>query len=153
MGIEFEPRIERTIDRIVHKTGLPRGEVVLALEGLSEFRGKIPADILQSSVRGIEEDHQEPIEATMLKARFGQAGSVTVAVQKVHHRHPTWLERFGDRCQQCTVTLVIKITEAFPKAVSPVECTAPGQIAHVTLVNGESFTYLLFGDSGARVIQ
>ena len=96
MGSEFEPRIERAIEKIVAETGLPRGQVVLALEGLDEFRRRIPQDVLESSIRETEKDHQESIESTMLKARFGQAGSIAFTVQTVHHRHPTWLERFGD---------------------------------------------------------
>jgi len=96
MQIEFEPRIERAIKSIVQKTGLPRWQVVLALEGLEEFKRKIPIDIFTKSIRQIEQDHKEQIESIMLKARFGQAGSIVKRVQKVHHRHPTWLEKFGD---------------------------------------------------------
>ena len=96
MQVEFEPRIEKTIRAIVQKTNLPRGQVILALEGLEKFRSKINKAVFAELVKEIEKDHQEPIETIMLKARFGQAGSIVNKIQKVHHRHPTWLEKLGD---------------------------------------------------------
>ncbi|MBE0478649.1 ferrous iron transporter B, partial [Candidatus Aerophobetes bacterium] len=96
MQIEFEPRIEKAIQSIIQKTNLPRWQVILALEGSEEFRKKIPEAIFTESIKDIERDHQESIETIILKARFGQAGSIVSKVQKVHHRHPTWLEKLGD---------------------------------------------------------
>jgi len=96
MRIEFEPRIEKAIKEIQEKTSLPRWQVILALEGNGEFRRLIPEKIWNESVKETEEDHQEPIELTMLKARFGQAGVIASRVQKVHHRHPTFLEKLED---------------------------------------------------------
>lgn len=96
MQIKFEPRIEKTIQKIRERTNLFRWQVILALEGLEEFRKKIPEAIFAESVKDIQRDHQELIETIMLKARFGQAGSVVREVQQVHHRHPTWLEKLGD---------------------------------------------------------
>jgi len=94
--MKFEPRIEKAIKNIQEKIGLPRWQVVLALEGSKEFRKKIPEKIRREIVKEVEEDHQEPIELTMLKARFGQAGAIASRVQKVHHRHPTLWEKIGD---------------------------------------------------------
>lgn len=94
--MRFEPRIEEAIKILRKKTGLPRWQVVLAMEGSKEFKRKIPADVWKEGIKKIEKDHNEPIELTMLKARFGQAGSVVQQVQKVHHRHPSWLEKLGD---------------------------------------------------------
>lgn len=96
MPIEFEPRIEKTIKDLIEKTHLPRWQVILALEGSEQFRRKIPEDIFTGCVQDIQEDHQEPIEAIMLKARFGQTGSIISQVQKVRHRHPAWFEKLGD---------------------------------------------------------
>jgi len=94
--MKFEPRIEKAIKNIQEKIGLPRWQVVLALEGSKQFRKKIPEKIRRETVKGVEEDHQEPIELIMLKARFGQAGAIASQVQKVHHRHPTLWEKLGD---------------------------------------------------------
>jgi len=94
--IKFEPRIEKAIKDIQEKTGLPRWQIVLALEGSERFRNRIPKRIWKQTVERVEEDHQEPIELSMLKARFGQAGAIASRVQKVHHRHPTFLEKLGD---------------------------------------------------------
>jgi len=94
--IQFEPRIEKAIKSIEERTNLPRWQVLLALEGNKNFRKKIPSHILKESVREVEEDHREPIELIMLKARFGQAGSIASLTQQVHHRHPTLLEKLGD---------------------------------------------------------
>jgi len=96
MQIEFEPRIEKAISIIKERTKLPRWQIILALEGSEEFKNKIPPSIFTEAVKEIKEDHQEPIEIIMLKARFGQAGSIVRQIQKVHHRHPTWLEKLGD---------------------------------------------------------
>jgi len=96
MIIEFEPRIEKAIKEIQEKAALSRWQVVLALEGSKEFRKRIPEKIWRETVKKVEEDHREPIELTMLKARFGQAGAITSRIQKVHHRHPTFLEKLGD---------------------------------------------------------
>jgi len=96
MAMEFEPRIEKAIKEIQEKTGLPRWQIVLALEGSKDFKRRIPERVWKGTVREVEEDHQESIELTMLKARFGQAGAIASRVQKVHHRHPTLLERLGD---------------------------------------------------------
>ena len=96
MEIQFEPRIEKTIKIIEERTGLARWQVILGLEGNKDFRKKIPLDILRESTREVEKDHKESIELIMLKARFGQAGSVASLAQQVHHRHPTLLEKLGD---------------------------------------------------------
>jgi ferrous iron transport protein B len=96
LKIEFEPRIEQAIKYIEKKISLPRWQIVLALEGSEEFKKKIPQKILKEAVQEAEKDHGESIELIMLKARFGQAGSITSQAQKVHHRHPTFLERLGD---------------------------------------------------------
>jgi len=103
MQTKFEPRIEKAIKSIIQRTGLPRWQVVLALEGLEDFRKKIPDTVFVESVKDIEEDHQESIQLIMLKARFGQAGSIISRVQKVHHRHPTWLEKLSDLTVKPTV--------------------------------------------------
>ncbi len=96
MRREFEPRIEDAITRIQEHTALERWEIVLGLEGNEDLRKKIPPPILAESVREVEEDHKEPIELIMLKARFGQAGSIANLAQEVHHRHPSFLEKLGD---------------------------------------------------------
>ena len=96
MKVRFEPKIEKAIEIISEKTDLPRWQIVLALEGEKSFRSKIPPAVFQQAVEEIEKDYQEPIELTMLKARFGQAGAITSRVQKIHHRHPTFLEKLGD---------------------------------------------------------
>ena len=94
--IKFEPRIEKVIKDIQNETGLPRWQVILALEGSKEFKRKISSEIWREAVKEVEKDHQEPIELTMLKARFGQAGAITSQIQKIRHRHPTLLEKIGD---------------------------------------------------------
>ncbi|MCD6406607.1 ferrous iron transporter B [Candidatus Aerophobetes bacterium] len=94
--MRFEPDIEKAIEAIARRTHLPRWQVVLALEGVEEFKRKISPNIFIETVRKVEKDRNEKIEAIMLKARFGQAGSIISKVQKVHHHHPTWLERLGD---------------------------------------------------------
>jgi len=96
MQIEFEPRIEKAIKAIVKKTNLPRWQVILALEGLEDFRKKIPESVFLESIKDIEKDHQDSIGSIILKARFGQAGSIVSQVQKVHHRHPTWFEKLEE---------------------------------------------------------
>lgn len=96
MQIKFEPKIEEAIEAIVRRTNLPRWQVILALEGSEEFRKKVPETVFAECVKDIQQDHQESIQAIILKGRFGQAGSVVNKVQTVHHRHPTWLEKLGD---------------------------------------------------------
>ncbi len=96
MKIMFEPKIEGAIEYIQEKISLPRWQIILGLEGSEEFKKKIPPKILKEAVQEVEKDHGEPIELIMLKARFGQAGAITSRVQKVHHRHPTLLEKLGD---------------------------------------------------------
>jgi len=96
MRIRFEPRIEAAIKDIQKKSNLPRWKILLALEGDERFKKKIPEKIWQEAISLVEKDHKEPIELTMLKARFGQAGAIANRVQKVHHRHPTFLEKLGD---------------------------------------------------------
>jgi len=96
LKIEFEPKIERAIKYIEEKISLPRWQIILALEGSEEFKKKIPRKILKEAVQEVEKDHSEPIEMIMLRARFGQTGAITSRVQKVHHRHPTFLEKLGD---------------------------------------------------------
>lgn len=96
MRIEFEPKIEQAIKKIQKRVSLPRWQVILALEGSQEFKKKIAKEILKEATREVEEDHGEPIELIMLKARFGQAGALASQVQKIGHRHPTFWEKLGD---------------------------------------------------------
>ncbi|MEA1965015.1 MAG: nucleoside recognition domain-containing protein [Candidatus Aerophobetes bacterium] len=96
MGIRFEPRIEAAIENIQKKSSLPRWKIILALEGDKRLKNRVPKKIWQEAILEVEKDHKEPIELTMLKARFGQAGAIANRVQKVHHRHPTLLEKLGD---------------------------------------------------------
>jgi len=96
MEIRFEPRIEAAIEDIQKRSNLPRWKIILALEGDERFKKEIPEEIWQGAVLEVERDHKEPIELSMLKARFGQAGTIANRVQKVRHRHPTFLEKLGD---------------------------------------------------------
>ncbi|MBC7190684.1 ferrous iron transport protein B, partial [Candidatus Aerophobetes bacterium] len=92
----FEPELEKTISCILDRTDLHRWQVILGLEGLEDFKRKIPEKILSECVRAIEENHQEPIQTLILKGRFGQSGAIVKKVQRVYHRHPTLLEKLGD---------------------------------------------------------
>jgi len=56
MAIEFEPRIEKAIKEIQEKTGLPRWQIVLALEGSKDFKRRIPERVWKGTVREVEED-------------------------------------------------------------------------------------------------
>lgn len=93
---KFDSEIEEVIARIQKETNLPRWQVILGLEGNSDFRSKIPLEIFEEAVGKIQRGKEESIELTILKARFGQSGAIISRVQKVHHRHPTFLEKLGD---------------------------------------------------------
>ena len=92
----FDSEIEEVIVRIQKETNLPRWQVILGLEGNSDFRSKIPREIFEEAVGKIQGGKEESIELTILKWRFGQSGAIISRVQKVHHRHPTFLEKLGD---------------------------------------------------------
>jgi len=92
----FDSEIEEVIVRIQKETNLLRWQVILGLEGNSDFRSKIPWEIFEETVGKIQRGKEESIELTILKWRFGQSGAIISRVQKVHHRHPTFLERLGD---------------------------------------------------------
>ncbi len=92
----FDSEIEEVIVRIQKETNLPRWQVILGLEGNSDFRSKIPREIFEEAVGKIQRGKEESIELMILKWRFGQSGAIISRVQKVHHRHPTFLEKLGD---------------------------------------------------------